>query len=247
MSRFGNASSARLCTAVQRTIYSTQFSLTENPVFEGSAWIGGDAPYEAAVATSGGFAIGTQTGNEYAGSGIFNDSHAFLAMQSSFPPNQRAWGVIHKTGTPATGTLEVELLLRMTYGPLRTGLTYGNTREYGYEINVSAGGEWGQYLQIGKWKELNLYDSQAHGGTEPIDTLGGTQDGDIFIAEIVGTTITIKLTRSSTTYVLATAVDNSGTPFMSGSPGLGFYKNNNGGATIDAASHCLTSFTAESI
>lgn len=215
--------------------FSTNFDLTEAPISENKAWKTGLDPLQSSVSTAGGIAFGTQTGQEFAVKN-FNDSQAFLA--GTFAANQRGAAVIHKAPGLSGGYTEVEILLRWSVGPLRTGLTYGDTYSYGYEINLA----WdGQYINIARFKEPAIFDSLASGS--PITQLG-VQDGDILSAEIVGNKITAKLTRGGTTTVLGSATDNSGAPFATGTPGIGFYRGTNGGSVTTPTLFAFTSFSA---
>lgn len=199
------------------------------------AWIGPD-PAQAAVQTTGGLALGTQTGDEAAASN-FNDSHAFLSWE--FPPDQWASAVVHNThATPSSlnGNLEVELLLRMSIGPSHSA-QWGATIEYGYEINMGQGGSGsglGYYIQIGRWKDSNLFDSLVSGS--PLTGLG-IHEGDVFYAQIVGGVITVKLNST----VIASVTDPS--PYAHGAPGVGFFRHNIG-TPDDPSSYCFTSYSA---
>jgi hypothetical protein len=226
-----------------RDPYSTNFSLTENPISEAGAWISGTTtPNEAPIRTSGGLAYGTQNGHEQQDSGLYNDSHAFLS--GVFPVNQRASGVIRVSAAAANlgsqGNLEVELLLRMSIGPLQTGLLYGDTAEYGYEINMGQG-VFGTFIQIGRWKRLGLFDSLISGS--PLTSMG-VHDGDIFLAECIETSpgninITVKLNGTT----IASASDTTSWLPAIGTPGIGQYRHDTTG-TIDPTCYCLTSFNA---
>jgi hypothetical protein len=204
-----------------RVSYTTNFDLTESPISEGGAWHHTD-PNQKTVATSGGFAYGTQSGT----SG-FDDSNAFL---SGFPANQRVTAVIHKDLSHVTGSgyLEVEILLRWSEGATRS-TPYGDTKSYGYEINLALDGG---YWNIGRFKENPALYSGFN--------VGPINDGDVFEADIMGNTITARLNGK----VIGSATDKTLTPFTTGNPGIGFYREKLGGA-MDAYS--FTSFTAEGI
>jgi hypothetical protein len=212
------------------TTYTTTFDGTELPISENGRWHRTD-PNQSPVQTSDGLAYGTQTGTESARHD-YNDSNAFL---TGFSPNQRASAVIHYTGARIAGNLEVELLLRWSEGGKRTG-KWGATTQSGYEINLGQG-IYGTFVQIGRWKDANLFDSQVVGS--PIRTLG-IHHGDVFSAEIIGNQITVRLNDT----VIATAVDPI--PYPSGGPGIGFYRHDSPGP-IDPKSYCFSSFTAEAL
>jgi hypothetical protein len=238
--RAARAASSVLClqllthVALAATTYATNFDLTESKISEGNAWLTGLDPLQMPVSTANGIAFGTQTGAEYA-SQNYNDSQAWLA--GTFPSDQMASVVIHKTAGLSGGYQEVEILLRWSIGPRRTGLPYGDTYSYGYEVNLA----WdGQYIQIGRFKDQAMFDSLVSGS--PLSTLK-VQDGDIFSAEIAGNTITAKLTRNGVTTVLGSGTDNSPAPFANGSPGIGFYRGTAPGSTTNNLAFASTSFS----
>jgi hypothetical protein len=223
--------------------YSTNFDLTENPISEGQRWISGTTtPNESAMRTSSGWAFGTQTGHEQQDLGLYNDSHAFLA-DTRYQANQTASGKIRYSGANIAqgGSIEAEMLLRMSIGPLQTGLQYGDTREYGYEINMGMG-TFGTYIQIGRWKRTNLFDSMKSGSAL---TSLGIHDGDVFAAQATqsGGVLTIKVTLNG--QVIATATDDPSWLPAIGTPGIGQYRHDIGG-TLVPTDYCLTSFTGSS-
>jgi len=226
----GTASVSVTSSAV--TSYATNFDQNQSPISEAGAWSSNLDPLQTPVSVSNGLAIGTQTGAEFS-SNNFNDSAAYLA--GTFPPNQRGSAVIHKAPGLSGGYQEVEILLRWSVGALRTGLPYGETHSYGYEINLA----WdGQYSGVARFKE------EAICWAGNITSLG-VQDGDIFSAEIVGNTITSKLTRNGVSNVLCTVTDNA--PFPSGTPGIGFYRGTNGSSVTNPSLFAFTSFSATSL
>jgi uncharacterized protein (DUF427 family) len=210
--------------------YTTTFDNEEQPLLEGGAWHHTD-PHQAFARTANGLAFGTQKNTESAG-GNYNDSNAFLA---GFPPNQRASAVIHSTGDTIRGNLEVELLLRFSEGAEHGG-PYGATTQYGYEINMGQG-IFGTFIQIGRWKDANLFDSTKSGS--PLASMG-IHDGDVFKAEMIDSRITVWLNDK----VIASATDADA--YRAGNPGIGFFRNDSPGP-IDPQSYCFTSFTAEAL
>jgi malectin (di-glucose binding ER protein)/Big-like domain-containing protein/PKD domain-containing protein len=210
--------------------FTTNFDTTESKISEGGAWSTGLDPLTMWVSTANGIAFGTQSGDEI-GSGYYNDSHAWLS--GSFSANQRASAVIHRTGDSG-GYLEVELLLRWSIGPRRTG-TYGDTYSYGYEINLAHDA---QYCKIARWFEPAICDSSV------IQSLG-VRDGDILSAEAVGNKISTSLTRNGSTTVLCSVTDNNA--YASGSPGVGFYRGTKSGSTTNPTAFALKSFTATAL
>jgi len=182
--------------------FSTNFDLTESPLSEMGAWknLGLDWTW---VATAGGYAFGTQTGNNG-----YNDSYAHL---SGFPPNQSASAVIHIEPGITAAYCEVELLLRWSDSAHHA---------IGYECNLAHDGS---YAQIIRWPGklgTGLNDFAFLGeGSAP----NGVHDGDVFSAQIVGNTITSYLNGKP----LATASDSA---VASGDPGIGFYWQGQAGA-----------------
>ncbi len=216
--------------------FKTAFAPTQSAL--SPAWLTGLDPLQLPVMVANGTVFGSQTGLESA-SHNFNDSASWLA--GTFPPNQRASAVIHKEPGLSGGYQEVEILLRWSVGPLRTGLPFGDTHSHGYEINLAWDGE---YVCIAQFKAAAMFDSLISG--TPSRTLG-VQDGDIFSAEIVGNTITATLTRHGRTVVLGTATDNSPAPVTTGTPGIGFFRGTAPGSTTNSRSFGFSSFTATAL
>jgi hypothetical protein len=225
--------------------YSTTFTTSSSPIFD-NAWLSGNDPLQSEVDTSGGLAIGTQTGNEASG-GNFNDSEAYL---SGFPQNHSAQATIHLVaGINPAAFQEVEILLRWSVGSLRTGLAFGDTHSQGYECNLAFDAS---YVQIGRFKETPaLYDSH----TDPVPPGGvaittlGVQDGDVMKAQILGNTISVYLIRSGTANLIAQGTDGTATPFLYGNPGIGFFRDNagHGSSATDPVKFCFTDFSAVSL
>ncbi len=219
--------------------YATSFPLTENPISQGGAINSGNtAPNESAMQSAGGLAWGTQTGHESQQvPPLYNDSMAWL--NAYYPPDQRATAIIHYNGAniAANGNLEAELYLRMSIGPLQTGLPFGDTAVYGYEINMGMG-VFGLFIQIGRWKRLNLFDSFVSGS--PLTSMG-IHDGDVYSAWIAGNTITVTLNG----VVIASATDtpSSWLPAV-GSPGFGQYRHDTSGS-LTPTDYCLSSWTGD--
>ena len=225
-------------TNAGRISSTTNFDLTESALSEGGAWRTGIDPLQTPVSVASGIAFGTQTGWE-AASRNYNDSEAWLA--GTFPPNQRVSAVIHKAPGLSGGYQEVEILLRWSVGPLRTGLPSGDTHSYGYEINLAWDGE---YSCIAQFKGTAMFDSLASGS--PVTALG-VHDGDVFTGEIVGNTVTALLTRQGVTTVLGTATDDSDSPVTEGTPGIGFFRGTSPGSTTNPQSFGFSSFTATAL
>jgi hypothetical protein len=99
---------------------------------------------------------------------------------------------------------EVELLLRWSEGATQN-TAYGPTNSYGYEINLAYDGS---YWNIGRFKGSALFSGF---GVGPIN------DGDVFEADIVGSTITVRLRGT----VIGSAIDSNA--YATGGPGIGFF------------------------
>ncbi|MEQ1504041.1 MAG: hypothetical protein ABMB14_17495 [Myxococcota bacterium] len=187
-------------TATRGDACST-FDATEDPISDGGLWgqQGGLSGLDwTNVRSAGGIAFGTQTGFDG-----YDDS---IALLTGFGADQRVSAVVRSDGarSPATGTHEVELILRGSYTPQFQTL---------YECNLGYAGDAGWYAQIvvldgpiGTFRDITI------GLTSSLEI----HDGDLFTAEIVGDTIR--------TYVngepVAMAVDGS---ITSGQPGIGFF------------------------
>ena len=202
--------------------YSTNFDLTESPISESGAWAHLGLDWTT-VATSGGFAYGTQALTPRSGTAIYNDSYAYLT--TPFPPNQSASAVIHlPAGIDTSTSHEVELLLRWNDG------THSAS---GYECNLSYSGA---YAEIVRWNgALGSYTyvtPQGSGGGHVV------HDGDVFKAQIVGNTITTYLNGVQ----LNTGTDSM---FATGQPGMAFYRGSNGAGAL--GDYGFSSFTATSL
>jgi hypothetical protein len=181
-------------TGAKAKTYTTTFTATENPISEGGVWIGPAASWTA-VATSPGFAHGTQPG----GAGFYADSYAFL---SGFANDQQVDMVLHKNASE--GKPEVEALLRFSKS--------GDTTS-GYECNYNTGGG----VQIVSWDgPFSTFHSLALGGAPIPET------GDIFRAKISGNRIIVSTVRAGVETVAIDFTDvNALHP--TGQPGMGFF------------------------
>jgi len=172
--------------------YSTTFDLTESPISENGAWnhLGQDWPF---VQTSGGDAYGTEP--------LTVDSYAYL---TGFPPDQSASATIHLSPNIDPSTQhEVEILLRWVDGP--------HTAR-GYECNLAYDG---RYAEIVRWN--GAFGDWAYVTPGGSGGPGALHDGDVFTAQIVGSTITTYLNGVK----LVTVTD---TTFATGNPGMGFFR-----------------------
>ena len=211
----GSAPNGGATGAMTAATFSTNFDLTELPLSEAGVWKNAGLDWTF-VATAGGYAFGTQTGNDG-----YNDSYAHL---SGFPPNQSASAVIHLESGITAAYTEVEILLRWSDSAHNA---------IGYECNLAHDGS---YAQIIRWPGklgTGLNDFAFIGaGSAP----NGVHDGDVFSAQVIGTTITSYLNGKQ----LATATDSA---VMSGDPGIGFYWQGQAGSK----SYSFTSFTAKAL
>jgi len=199
--------------------YDTEFDTAESPISEGGIWRHFGQLWTF-VEVSGGVAYGTQDGSGATLADAVDDSYAYL---SGFPPDQRASAVIHKTaGIQAPGLQEVELLLRWEDSA---------NAARGYECLLA----WnGAYVEIVRWNgALNDYTYLVQ------KSPGSVNDGDVFAAEIVGSTITVRLNDR----VIASANDST---YTTGNPGIGFFRWDHGGVT-NSQSYGFKSFHAAAV
>ena len=181
--------------------YATSFDLTENPISECGHWPvqGGLTGLDwTNVRTGGGLAFGTLTGL-----GGYEDS---IALLSGFAANQRVTATVHFTSnrSAATGTHEVELILRGSYTAHVQHL---------YECNLGYAGATGWYSQIVR---MNGAIGDFTDITTSVSPLPDIKDGDVFTAEIVGSVISTYVNGVKTT----TATDAT---HATGQPGIGFF------------------------
>lgn len=176
--------------------------------------------------------FGTQSG-----AGSTDDSIALInSSNTSFAPDQKGSITIYKDPTLInSGFHEVEVLLRGT-------MTSNNTQMY--ECNLSYGtgtGDAGDvsYQQIVKWLgPFNSYTflSEVNAAPHPVN-------GAIFIAQIVGNTITTYLDNGAgPVFIQSTDITQGGTvvAYNSGQPGFGMFQQGDG---INNK-YGITSFTA---
>lgn len=248
----GGASGTR---HIQFPHYVTDFLLTENPLSESGNFVSGTTTDESAMRTTPGRCFSTQTGTEQQDSGLFNDGQAF--MRGSWSKNQRASAVVHWDGTnlaALNASLEAQLYLSMGEGALVTGLPFGQSKRWGYEINMGMG-IFGIFIQCGRWKRLNLFNSLNSGS--PLTNSGawgaplGIQNGDILSVQIICSsptlaTISASLTRAGVTTQLFSVTDDPSWLPTVGAPAIGQYYHREG-APIDPSVYCLSNFTAVSL
>lgn len=208
-------------TSAPAISYTTNFDFTESPISDGGKWTHKGQDWSL-VATSGGTAYGTQALSPRTGAAVYNDSYAYLG---GFPPDQSVTATIHLiSGIDGSTTHEVEILLRWADSA-------HDAR--GYECNLAYNG---RYAEIVRWNgplgNYTYVTAQGSGGP------GAVHDGDVFSAQIVGTTITTYLNGKE----LATANDAT---FATGNPGMGFFRGTNGAGSL--GDYGFTSYTAKSI
>ena len=211
-----------------RSVYSTAFPLTENPISEGGAWDTQNDPTLTSVRTEVVSGVHLAHGTMVS-TGGFDDSCAQLI---GFPRNHGIKGTVWKAGS-ITGTfIEVELHLawydrNASFDP---GGGFGNTQVSGYEVNIAHDGA---YANIGRFKAPSLISI----GTNSPGSIGFTPaTGDIFEAAVQYNTdgsadVTAWWTPVSTGIrsSFMTAHDTT-PPKMAGNPGIGFYTSAAGNA-----------------
>jgi hypothetical protein len=201
--------------------YTTQFDAAESPISEGQRWAqqGRVTGLDwTNVRSGGGLAYGTQTGADG-----YDDS---IALLSGFGADYRVSAVIHFVGarSAATGTHEVELILRGSYTAHVQHL---------YECNLGYAGASGWYAQIMRMNGA-IGDFTEVGSS--VAQVPDVKDGDVFTAEIIGNVINSYLNGVK----LQTATDAT---HASGLPGMGFFWR--GTENID--DFAFTSFTATAL
>jgi hypothetical protein len=198
--------------------YTTNFSLTENPISEGRNWInGGTTGLDwSDVQTTSGLAFGTESG-----SGGYDDSTAVVS--GSWKPDQMAQATVHTVNQSSSIFEEVELRLRTTI--TAHSLT-------GYEINFRCTSDGSQYVQIVRWNGPFGSFSYVNANAGP-----GLHNGDVVKATIIGSTITVYINGSK-------VVQGTDGTFTSGSPGIGFFLEHASGVSADFG---FTNFTASEL
>lgn len=207
--------SVLIATVPPLKTYSTAFAGTENPLSEGGIWTnGGTTGLDwTDVRKTPGLAFATQVAHT---SPPFDDSVACL---SGFHANQWAQLVISNPGNAAVRR-EIEIVLRST-------IAAHSIIQYEIDITIAFG------LQIVKWNgPLNNFTPIASNITTNVTT----NDGDVWYAQIVGNTITVKCNGVQ----VYSGTDSS---IATGNPGFGFYAETNGGAPSGNSSFGVSSFS----
>jgi len=182
--------------------YSTNFSLTENPLSEGGKWVNGkvtgldwNTPQSASGKAYASVRSGI-TGSRY------DDSVAHLSTSfQSFNANQFAQGTVYRVAgyAPSGSKHEIELLLRFQ-------ITAHNAR--GYEVLWG----WDGDFAIVRWNgPVGDYTAIYSNTFEQL------VDGDVVRAEINGSVIKVYKNGA----LKATGPSNG--TFASGQPGVGFW------------------------
>jgi hypothetical protein len=205
--------------------FTTGFSLTENPISEGSQWINGGATGLdwTDVSTTPGLAIGHQVGASY------TDATALLT--GAWGPDQFAMATVHMVNPKDACYQEVELRLRSAIAP--HAIT-------GYEVTFKVSQTSEAYLIIVRWNGALgswNYLTNTHGAQFAI------RDGDVMSAGIVGNVITAYLNGVQKGQVDITSL--GGTVYSTGNPGIGFnLENAPAGCRGTNGNYGFTSFTA---
>jgi hypothetical protein len=207
-------SSAPSASAAASRTYTTNFTLTENPISEGGKWINGAAVGLdwSNVQTTPGFAF------DVSGAG-YNDGTALLA--GDWGPDQTAQATVRCKNPSSSIYQEVELRLRSSLSAhVATG----------YEINARClRGNAASYLYIVRWNG-KLGDFTTLAGATGAQY--GVTNGDVLKATIIGKDITVYVNGVQ----MMTVTDSV---YATGSPGIGFDLTNST-AYSDAG---FTSFT----
>jgi hypothetical protein len=185
-------------TGVSAQTYSTNFSLTENPISENGRWSNGQEVGLdwSNVATAPGVAYGTQTG--FNG---FDDSTALLI--GTWGPDQHVMATVRVDNPNPAATQEVELRLRSSLS------AHSST---GYEILFSVVSDSQQIIRWnGPLGDFTPLSESAH----------GAKNGDVVEASIVGNLISVYING-----VLVDSVTD--TTYASGNPGIGFFTRDGG-------------------
>jgi hypothetical protein len=180
--------------------YSTNFPLSENPIFENGNWInGGTVGLDwANVQTAGGIAEGVGPA-----SAEYSDPTAIVT--GTWGPNQTVTATIFSNDVEDKPSQaydkEIEIRLRTSISPHRIT---------GYEVTCRTPNTSFSYIGIARW-------NGALGDFKSLKLLTGTgcSDGDVFKATISGSTINAYRNGR----LMLTAKDRT---FSTGNPGIGF-------------------------
>jgi hypothetical protein len=224
--------------------YATDFLLNENPISESGVWQHRGASW-ATVRTFANRAVGSQTG--YGG---YDDAYAYL---SGFGPDQAAQATIWKDPAIGNDSMTCKILRRLIWRRLRGHYCAApNTHEVelllrwadsetsarGYECNLS----WdGRYAEIVRWNGPFGDFTRITQQTTFNDGIMPPNNGDIFKAAIVGSTISVYLNKNDGKgdQLIVTGTDPT---YTDGDPGMGFFIEDD----VDPTQFGFTSFKASS-
>jgi hypothetical protein len=206
-------------TLLSANTYTTNFPLTENPIFEHGNWInGGTTGLDwTDIQTVTWHAFGTQPGN-VSGNSVYADSTAVLA--GNWGPDQTAQASIFVNNASNDPSVFEEVELRLRTIIAAHWIT-------GYEINCSTNPS-NFYLQIVRWDGPLGNFTQLNGASM------NAKNGDVLTATINGNTITAYLNGVQALQ----AIDNT---YANGSPGIGWFLQ---GATGLNAEYGFLNFSA---
>lgn len=158
----------------------------------------------------------------------FDDS---LAILSGYPADQ--WGQITISRGGDSGEHEVEILLRWSLSSVNS---------HGYEVDITNAGNLYLVRWNGALNSFNIMDG-------PVNTNVTANNGDVWYAQVVGSTVTVKCNGTTvlTRDVQAWAVANGGSYWSSGDPGMGAYTDNSLGAPSANNTFCIFAFSAGSL
>jgi len=221
----------------QAPSYTTNFPATENPISQGGKWLNGkkNGIVFNDMQTTPGLAFGTAVSPSGCPQTPTDCTDNTAVLTGSWSADQMAQGTVHTvnqtTGDGCTtfecGTIYEEVELR-----LRTTITANSIT--GYEINFRCTSNGSQYQQIGKWLgPVGQFAAVGNAVQGP-----GLHNGDVVKATIVGNLITVYING-----VQVNQATDSTFP-SGGSPGIGTFEINRGGATTTLSDFGFTSFTA---
>jgi len=199
--------------------YSTSFPLTENPLSERSKWVGGQSSggnLWGEIQTSGGMAYGVSEPT------LYGDPTAILTGR--WAADQQAKVTVMISRTPTVCCHEIEVRLRVTISEHRIT---------GYEVYCSIV-PGNKYCHIARWSGPNGLYCNIEPSSPRIylvngDVLGGTVTGSnpaLITAYLNGVRI-MQVSDSGNEGGEGTDCSPGRPVFTTGSPGIGFYDNQN--------------------
>ena len=199
--------------------YSTSFSLTENPISEGSKWVGGQSAggnLWGDIETSSGMAYGVSEPT------LFGDPTAILI--GPWGADQQAQVRARINRTPTVCCHEIEVRLRVTIH---------ENRITGYEVYCSVV-PGSKYCHIARWSGPNGLYCNIEPSSPSIylvngDVLKGTVSGSnpaLITAYLNGVRI-MRVSDTGNEGGEGTDCSRERPVFTAGAPGIGFYDNKN--------------------